>query len=114
MQGHLPHPFDPLSGDEIQLTTQIVRKAHGDQLHFHVVTLQEPRKAEMVAWLANPSSGSPPRRVAEVVIIDPRGHQGQVFDGLVDLRSREITKWVKAEGQQPIVRPPTLQASPPP
>lgn len=106
MASHLPHPFDPLSGEEIQAATAIVRKAHGDELHFHVVSLQEPRKAEMLAWLADPAKAPRPRRVAEIVVIDPRnlkGH-GQVYDGLVDLQSRNITKWIKASGQQPIVR----------
>lgn len=106
MSGSVPHPFDPLSGEEIRLATSIVRKEHGDAVHFHVITLQEPRKAEMVAWLANPSSGARPRRVAEVVIIDPRDGKGHVYDGLVDLKSQRITKWERAEGQQPIVRPP--------
>ncbi|VTT68515.1 unnamed protein product [Fusarium fujikuroi] len=102
-QGSVPHPFDPLSGEEIRLATSIVRKEHGDAVHFHVITLQEPRKAEMVAWLANPSSGARPRRVAEVVIIDPRDGKGHVYDGLVDLKSQRITKWERAEGQQPIL-----------
>ncbi|KJK79365.1 hypothetical protein H634G_04956 [Metarhizium anisopliae BRIP 53293] len=105
MASHLPHPFDPLSGEEIQAATAIVRKAHGDELHFHVVSLQEPRKAEMLAWLADPAKAPRPRRVAEIVVIDPRnlkGH-GQVYDGLVDLQSRNITKWIKASGQQPIL-----------
>ncbi|KAF5701907.1 primary-amine oxidase [Fusarium mundagurra] len=103
MSGSVPHPFDPLSGEEIRLATSIVRKEHGDAVHFHVITLQEPRKAEMVAWLANPSSGARPRRVAEVVIIDPRDGKGHVYDGLVDLKSQRITKWERAEGQQPIL-----------
>src|SRR6478735_11395570 len=106
MSGSIPHPFDPLSGEEIRLATSVVRKEHGDAVHFHVITLQEPRKAEMVAWLANPSSGARPRRVAEIVIIDPREGKGHVYDGLVDLKRQRITKWERAEGQQPIVRPP--------
>lgn len=104
MSGSLPHPFDPLTAGEIELTATVVGRAHGN-VHFHVITAQEPRKAEMTAWLANPSHHSRPRRIAEVVVVVPRG---KVFDGLVDLQSSKITKWEEVYGEQPIVSRPEI------
>ncbi|RSL46501.1 hypothetical protein CEP54_013819 [Fusarium duplospermum] len=99
MSSPLPHPFDPLTAGEIELTAAVVGRAHGN-VHFHVITAQEPRKAEMTAWLSNPSHHSRPRRIAEVVVVVPRG---KVFDGLVDLQSSQITKWEEVYGEQPIL-----------
>ena len=95
----LPYPFDPLSPTEIELAVATVRKAHGDGF-FNVVSLHEPRKAEMTAWLADPDSAPRPTRVADIVLITP---DGGVYDGLVDLSLPNITKWELMEGVQPIV-----------
>jgi primary-amine oxidase len=93
------HPFDPLSLGEIETAIAIVKKAHGD-VFFNVVSLQEPRKAEMTAWLAAPETAPRPKRVADVVVIAPGGN---VYDGLVDLAEGKITKWDLLDGEQPIV-----------
>lgn len=95
----LPHPFDPLTLGEIETAISTVKKAHGD-VFFNVVSLQEPRKAEMTAWLAAPDTVPRPRRIAEVVVIAPGG---KVYDGLVDLAETKITKWDLLDGEQPIV-----------
>lgn len=95
----LPHPFDPLSREEIENTIFTVKKAHGD-VYFNVVSLQEPRKAEMTAWLEDPTKAPRPKRLADVVVIAPGG---KVYDGLVDPAKGEIISWEWAEGQQPIV-----------
>lgn len=95
------HPFDPLTASEIESAISIVRKAHGE-VFFNVVSLHEPRKAEMTKWLQDPTSASRPVRIADVVVI-ARG--GKVYDGLVDLEDGKITKWELLEGLQPIVRP---------
>lgn len=94
-----PHPLDPLSKAEIQSVIHIVKKAHGE-LFFNVVSLHEPRKAEMIRWLEDPSTARP-KRIADVVVIAP---QGKVYDGLIDLASGTITKWELLDGLQPIVR----------
>ncbi|KAJ3566516.1 hypothetical protein NPX13_g7100 [Xylaria arbuscula] len=94
----VPHPLDPLSQAEIQSTIDIVKKAHGE-LFFNVVSLHEPRKAEMSRWLENPSAPQP-ARIADVVVIAPGG---KVYDGLVDLASGTITKWELLDGLQPII-----------
>ena len=93
------HPFDPLTAAEIQSAISIVKKAHGDVL-FNVVSLHEPRKAEMTKWLQDSANLPKPRRVADVVVIAPGG---KVYDGLVDLQDGKITKWELLDGLQPIV-----------
>jgi primary-amine oxidase len=94
-----PHPFDPLSNSEIETAVQIIRREHG-QLFYNAVTLWEPRKKEMMQWLADPQHTPRPRRVADVVAI-ARG--GKVFDGLVDLKEGKIVKWESLDGVQPLV-----------
>jgi primary-amine oxidase len=96
----LPHPFDPLDLTEIETAISVVKKAHGD-VFFNVVSLHEPRKAQMKAWLENPDSALRPARIADVVVIAPGG---KVYDGLVDVKTAKIVKWELLEGAQPIVR----------
>lgn len=95
----VPHPLDPLSLDEIRTAINTVKKAHGD-VFFNVVSLHEPRKAEMLPWLEKPDSAALPRRIADIVVIAPGG---KVYDGLVDLVDNKIVKWEHMEGVQPIV-----------
>lgn len=97
----VPHPFDPLGAEEIEKAISIVTKAHGD-LFFNVVSLHEPRKAEMTAWLAGPESAPRPARVADVVVIDK---EGKVHEGFVNLAEGVISEWNLLNGLQPIVRP---------
>jgi primary-amine oxidase len=104
MQGHLdtgtlPHPFDPLSASEIEDAVCIVRKDH-QSLFYNAVTLFEPKKAEMMAWLQDPISNRRPSRVADVVAIGPGS---KVYDGIVDLDLRKIISWELTEGVQPLV-----------
>jgi primary-amine oxidase len=94
-----PHPFDPLSNSEIETAVQIIRQEHG-QLFYNAVTLWEPRKKEMMRWLADPQHSPRPSRVADVVAI-ARG--GKVYDGLVNLKERKIVKWESLDGVQPLV-----------
>jgi len=101
----LPHPFDPLSEKEIETAIAVVKKTHGD-VFFNVVSLHEPRKAEMVAWLADQDKAPRPPRIADTVVIAPGG---KVYDGLVDLATGEITKWELLDGLQPIITMEELQ-----
>ncbi|KAL1867057.1 peroxisomal copper amine oxidase [Diaporthe australafricana] len=102
----IPHPFDPLSLEEIETVITSVKKAHGD-VFFNVVSLHEPRKAEMSAWLADPEKSPRPTRVADVVVIAPGG---KVFDGLVDVKTATIKHWEQLDGVQPIITMEELQA----
>lgn len=111
LSGHIssaspPHPFDPLSTDEIDAAVSIVRKEH-ESLRFNAVTLWEPRKAEMTAWLDNPGKNPRPHRVADVVAIAPGG---KVYDGVVDLTEGKLVQWVNTDGVQPLITMEDLQA----
>lgn len=99
------HPFDPLSTGEIETAVSIVRREHGN-LHFNAVTLAEPRKAEMLRWLASPESVARPRRAADVVAI---GLDGKVYDGIVDLAGGDIVRWQHTDGVQPLITMEDLQ-----
>jgi primary-amine oxidase len=99
------HPLDPLSTEEIAAVVAIVKKEWPD-VHFNAVTLQEPRKAEMQKWLADPETVPRPHRTADVVAI---GRGSKVFDGLVDLKENRILKWELTEGVQPMITMEDLQ-----
>ncbi|KAF3806807.1 Copper amine oxidase 1 [Colletotrichum gloeosporioides] len=100
-----PHPLDPLSAAEIEKAIAAVTAAHGE-VFFNVVSLHEPRKAEMTAFLAAPGTAPRPARIADVVVI---AKGGKVYDGLVDIASGAITKWELMEGVQPIITMEELQ-----
>ncbi|KAJ3492182.1 hypothetical protein NLG97_g5457 [Lecanicillium saksenae] len=105
-QGLPPHPLDPLSASEIQQAVAIVRAAH-ENVYFNILSLHEPRKAELTAWLQDRSSNTRPRRVADVCVIAPGG---KVADGLVDLADKAIVQWNWVSGKQPIITMEELQA----
>lgn len=102
-----PHPLDPLSTTEIDKAVAILRNEHGGAFRFNAVSLWEPRKAEMMAWLQDPQNNPRPHRVADVVAIGPGG---KVYDGVVDLTDENIVQWVHTEGVQPLITMEDLQA----
>ena len=93
------HPFDPLAAREIEEVVAIIGKEHGT-LYYNAVTLHEPRKVEMLTWLADPNHARRPRRVADVVAI---AKGSKVYDGLVDLEEKKIIQWESVDGVQPLV-----------
>ena len=108
-----PDPFDPLSPDEIEAAVAIVRRDKGsadERFFFNAVSLSEPPKAELQAWLENRSFKPKPPRIADVVAL---GKGGPVYDGLVDLgyvgsqgteqEKGKVLKWEAVEGVQPLV-----------
>ena len=94
-----PHPFDPLTAAEIETAVGLVNKEHGP-LAYNAVTLQEPRKQAMQAWLADPEHTQKLHRIADVVAIKKGG---AVYEGLVDLDEQKILNWKTEEGIQPLV-----------
>lgn len=100
-----PHPFDPLTSAEIDTVVRLVRKEHG-QLNFNAVTLYEPRKAQMLQWLANPEGTPRPPRAADVVAISPGG---KLYDGIVDLDKNEVVEWKHTPNAQPLITMEDLQ-----
>ena len=105
-QSGLPHPLDPLSATEIAKAVSIIRKEHSGELFFNAVTLWEPRKAQMMAWLENPNSNPRPHRCADVVAI---GRGSKVYDGVVDLEEGKVLKWAITPGVQPLITMQDLQ-----
>jgi len=104
-----PHPFDPLDPSELDVTVSVVKKAHGDVI-FKGVSVQEPRKAEMLKWLETQTEELRPARIADVTVIAPGG---KVYDGLVDIKNAKILEWKFIDGVQPIVGHPTTHPRPP-
>lgn len=100
-----PHPFDPLSIAEIDTAVAIIRREHGP-LNFNAITLYEPRKAEMMAWLADPERAKRPARAADIVAIAP---SGKVYDGVVDLDQQTIVQWEHTPNVQPLITMEDLQ-----
>lgn len=100
-----PHPLDPLSTAEIDTAVSLIREAHG-KVNFNAVTLYEPRKAEMMAWLADPQKAPRPARAADVVAIAPGG---KVYDGIVNLNEKKVVQWKHTPGVQPLITMEDLQ-----
>ncbi|EPS38377.1 hypothetical protein H072_7875 [Dactylellina haptotyla CBS 200.50] len=95
--GH--HPLDPLTTSEIAKAVSIIRETKG-QLGYNAVTIAEPKKVEVLAWLADPEHAPKPARQAEVVAIDKTG---AIWDGIVDLASGKLLQWEKLDGVQPLI-----------
>src|SRR5579862_768599 len=55
------HPLDPLTADEITAASAALRAAYpaDSPIHFKAVTLEEPAKAALVAFLDAEHKGSP-------------------------------------------------------
>jgi primary-amine oxidase len=100
-----PHPFDPLSREEIAAAVAIVRQTHSD-LFFNAITLLEPRKQAMLRYVAAPDTAPRPHRVADVVAI---GRGSKVYDGTVDLDEGKILTWELTDGVQPLITMEDLQ-----
>lgn len=77
----------------------LVRNDHSN-VFFNAVTLWEPRKAEMMAWIKDPQNRPRPARIADVVCI---GRGSKVFDGLVNLDEKKLLSWEQKDGVQPLV-----------
>ena len=100
-----PHPFDPLSATEIEAATSLLRKEHG-KLYYNAVTVLEPPKTQMLAWLADPDHSQRPARIADVVAITP---EGKLMDGHIDLREGKVLSWEHTPGAQPLITMEDLQ-----
>ncbi|KAI1617600.1 primary-amine oxidase [Exophiala viscosa] len=101
-----PHPLDPLSSLEIDTAVSILRKEHG-KLYYNAVTLLEPPKKVMLAWLADPAHTKRPARIADIVVITT---DGKVYDGHVDLTEQKVLKWEATPGVQPLITMEDLNA----
>jgi len=93
------HPFDPLTANEIDIAVKAARAEKGD-IAFNAITLSEPKKSDMLAWLLDSKIAPKPVRMAEVVAIDKNG---AVWDGTVDLEKSKVLTWEMLDGMQPLV-----------
>ncbi|KAK9454665.1 copper amine oxidase [Dipodascopsis uninucleata] len=96
------HPLDPLSAGEIKQASTIVKSTYPDlPITFNVISLADPKKAEFLAWQADPENIPKPAREVDIVAIEV-GKSG-VLEGLVDLTAGKVISWKHIEGVQPIL-----------
>ncbi len=88
-----PHPLDPLSAEEVRAAAQVIRAdARLAAADLPFITVQDPPKADVLAW-------QPGRRIARrarAVAVTPSG----VFEVVVDLEAKQITSAVERKGAQ--------------
>ena len=85
------HPLDPLTAEEVQSASSILKKEQGlDGGHrFVYVMLNEPAKKEVLAW--QPGNGTEIDRQAFLVIRDrPRR---KTFEAVVSLSREKVVRW---------------------
>ncbi|MGB5131778.1 MAG: hypothetical protein WBO00_04130, partial [Steroidobacteraceae bacterium] len=101
-QSAAQHPLDALDASEITATTAILRNAGDvdDKTLVASITLQEPPKADVLAW----RTGDPIPRRAKAVL---RRHS-TTFEAVVDLRSGEVLSHKEIPGAQPFVTLPEI------
>lgn len=101
-----PHPLSPLAFAEVELARDLIKADHaGSLLHFRLIDLQEPAKAELVAFLELEHAGklasttTRPARLAQVHynLVEPGaassgGGKAVYMEALVDVRRREIVR----------------------
>lgn len=90
-------PLDPLSKDEIAMAVKTLRGAGkvSDSSRFVTITLNEPPKAEVLAY----KSGEPMRREAFVVVYERAANK--TFEAVVDVKGGNVVNWKEVPGSQP-------------
>ncbi len=88
------HPLDALNADELNKTVQVLRAAKlvDDTGRFGIIRLQEPPKAEVLAW----HEGVELHRQAYVNLRQKR----RLYEGVVDITAGKIANWVEIKDQQ--------------
>ncbi len=85
------HPLDPLTADEIRVAAQVARTdARFASAQFASILLDEPAKADVIAW--RPGTTLP--RQARLVVMTP----ASVFEVVADLTARRIVSAIGAQG----------------
>ncbi|MBI5318429.1 MAG: tyramine oxidase [Bradyrhizobium sp.] len=87
------HPLDALTGDELGRVKSILiaEGKIGSRARFHSVDLDEPEKAEVLAW--RPGTTLPRRAIAVV------NEAGTVYEAAIDLLAGRITAWRPLTGE---------------
>ncbi len=92
------HPLDPLSGEEINKTVEVLRRAGrvNDDSRFPIITLKEPAKADVLAW----TPGMALRRMATAMVRSGP----ELYEADVDLNAGLVTRWAHMKGvESPIM-----------
>ncbi|KAK0649345.1 copper amine oxidase [Cercophora newfieldiana] len=94
----LSHPLGPLNGDEIVQSSTLVKGAwpEGVDLHFRVITLREPAKAELVPYLTAERAGeaTPSIDRRAFVVYYFRGTDN-LHEAIVNLTTKVVERNVK-------------------
>jgi primary-amine oxidase len=90
------HPLDPLTADEIRVAAQVARTdARFAGAQFASILLDEPAKADVIAW----RPGTTLARQARLVVMTP----ASVFEVVTDLTVRRIVSVIERKGIEPPV-----------
>ncbi|GAC1518034.1 MAG: primary-amine oxidase [Acidimicrobiales bacterium] len=91
------HPLEALTADEIRTAVAALRASGrlDGSVRFSTVTLEEPTKADLVAF----GTGSPVPRLVRCLAIPGPGCA--LSDAVVDVGSGRVTRWTEIEGVRP-------------
>jgi len=104
---HTSHPLDPLSAEEISLTTTILQASGRIMPRMRIMAYSphEPVKSDVLAW----APGQAVRRSVDVVI---RDHERRLtIEALVSLTDGEVTSWRERGDVQPALTYPEVFAA---
>jgi primary-amine oxidase len=90
------HPLDPLTSEEIEVTTKILERDKDlhDDFTFHSYSQIEPTKEELKEW-----GGEPAERDIFAVLRDKK--DGKTYEAVVSLEKETVTSWEHIEDAQP-------------
>jgi primary-amine oxidase len=91
------HPLDPLTAAEIETAMAVLRQSGkiDASFRFPAVSLQEPPKAQVLAW----KPGSPIPRQALIVAFNPAANK--TYEAVVDVAAGRLVSWKEMAGIQP-------------
>ena len=94
-----PHPLDPLSTQEIRTAFRVIEASQQFPAgaFFPIVTLKEPPKSEVNAWVPGDSF----RREAFANVYDRATNR--LFEAVVNLRTEQLISFTRKQGAQPAV-----------
>lgn len=93
------HPMDPLSAEEIKITAEVLRSdSRLATAPIPIITLEEPPKADVLAWQARPQNRAPEasQRRARAMVATNSG----VFEAVVDISGKRLISVVERQGEQ--------------
>ncbi|KAJ6779550.1 hypothetical protein PWT90_05174 [Aphanocladium album] len=111
-----PHPFDPLTPEEISRASKLARPHFGGQEpNFRVITLLEPSKKRMIAYLEQEHQKKTieeiPTRYARIEAVVPGNRGGnELFELIVDLDSDKIVQKQHHQGKHSYIDSDYMQA----